>query len=373
MNSNKSGIWSVSMMLLLSIGLANHVFVLPALLKSAGRDAWLCVFPAVLVVLPWVAFIIHGIMLRTGQTQLRDWLKHKLPSAAVWVLLLPVTLLLYVHGFQTFADTVAWTSKTYLPRTPVFVLALLLMLLVVFAVWSGFRTVVLMSCLLLPPVVLLGDFVMSANMPDKNYSLLLPFVENGYYSLFSGSLYAAGGLIELSFIVFIQHYFAVKIKKWQLMLLTVLLAILTLGPTVGAITEFGPVEAAKLNYPAFAQWRLVTIGDYIEHVDFFAIFQWLSGAFVRISLSLIIVQELLPVRKSGKKLAILLIISVSYVAGAMLLMNHMVAYQTLSQYMFFASIIIAVTVMLAIWLLSFKRNPGGEGAGNEREQVPSHT
>lgn len=373
MNSNKLGIWSVSMMLLLSIGLANHVFVLPALLKAAGRDAWLCVFPAVLVVLPWVAFIIHGIMIRTGQAQLREWLKHKLPPAAVWVLLLPVILLLYVHGFQTYMDTIAWTSKTYLPRTPIFVLALLLMLLVIFAVWSGFRTVVLMSCLLLPPVVLLGDFVMSANMPDKNYALLLPLVENGYNSLFSGSLYAAGGLIELSFIVFIQHYFAVKITKWQLMLLIVLLAMLTLGPTVGAITEFGPLEAAKLNYPAFAQWRLVTIGRYIEHVDFFAIFQWISGAFVRISLSLIIVQELLPARKSSKKLIILLLISVSYIAGTILLSNHMLEYQRLSHYIFFASIIIAVTVMLAIWLLSFKRNSDGGGAGNEREQVPGHT
>lgn len=372
MSGKKIGIWSIAMMVLLSIGLANHVFVLPSLLQTAGRDAWLSVFPALLVMLPWAAFIIHGIMARTRQGRLLDWLNGKLPSAAVWALLLPVIALLYVQGFQTFADTIGWTSKTYLPRTPAFVLAVILMLLVFFAVWSGFRAVALMSCLLLPPVVLFGDFVMSANMPEKNYSLLLPLVENGYYSLFSASMYAAGGLIELSFIVFLQHYFAVKVTRWQLMLLIFILALLTLGPTIGAITEFGPAEAAKLRYPAFAQWRLVTIGDYIEHVDFFAIFQWLSGSFVRISVSLIIVLELLPARKPGKKLIILLLVCLSYIAGTLLLMNHMVQYHKLSNCLFFASIIIAFIVMLIIWLLSLSRNSGGEGEGNEGEHVPSH-
>ena len=43
---------------------------------------------------------------------------------------------------------------------------------------------------------------------------------------------------------------------------------LTLGPLIGAITEFGPNEATKQRYPAYEEWGLVTIGRYIEHLDF---------------------------------------------------------------------------------------------------------
>ncbi|WP_246628190.1 endospore germination permease [Paenibacillus oenotherae] len=372
MNSKKLGIWSIGMMLMLSVGLANHVFVLPALLVTARRDAWLCIFPALAVLIPWMIVIVHGIMKRTQPARIADWLHHRLPPIVAWIVLIPVMLLLYVHGFQTFADTIAWTSRTYLPKTPIVVISLMLMALVAFAVWSGLRAVVYMSCLLLPPVVLLGDFVMSVNTPDKNYELLLPIMENGFRSLLNGSLYAGGGLIELSFIVFIQHNMKIRMARWQLVLLLFFLALLTLGPTVGALTEFGPEQAAKLRYPAFAQWRLVTVGDYIEHVDFFAIFQWLSGSFVRTSLALIIMMDLLPVRKAGKKLILLLLISLSYVFGTLWLLNHLVLHQSVAVNVFIASIIVITLVILTIWLLSFRRASSGEGESCEREHIPSH-
>jgi hypothetical protein len=57
------------------------------------------------------------------------------------------------------------------------------------------------------------------------------------------------------------------------------------------MATYGPVESANQRYPAFEQWRLVTIGKYIAHVDFLALFQWLSGAFIRISLAIYILLD----------------------------------------------------------------------------------
>ena len=37
-------------------------------------------------------------------------------------------------------------------------------------------------------------------------------------------------------------------------------------------------------YPAYEQWRVLSIGEYISHLDFFALYQWLSGALIRIGL-----------------------------------------------------------------------------------------
>ena len=62
---------------------------------------------------------------------------------------------------------------------------------------------------------------------------------------------------------------------------------LTMGPTIGAITEFGPIEAAKQRYPAYEEWGLGSIGRFIEHFDFLSIYQWLTGAFIRVGLLVI--------------------------------------------------------------------------------------
>src|SRR5690606_22187538 len=141
--------------------------------------------------------------------------------------------------------------------------------------------------ILLPFVIVFGDFVMTANLPAKNYSLILPIAEHGWQPVFLGGLYVGGGLVELIVILLLQQELKKKVALWKLWLLSLFLVLLVFGPVLGAIAEFGPAEAARLRYPAFEEWRLVTIGNYIRHVDFFSIFQWLSGAFVRIAVSLL--------------------------------------------------------------------------------------
>ena len=77
---------------------------------------------------------------------------------------------------------------------------------------------------------------------------------------------------------------------------------LTIGPLMGALTEFGPIEAATQRYPAFEEWRLAKIGRYFEHVDFLSIYQWLTGAFVRIGFLLFVTIELLGLAQQKKRI-----------------------------------------------------------------------
>ncbi|MDV2887964.1 spore gernimation protein, partial [Alkalihalophilus pseudofirmus] len=56
----------------------------------------------------------------------------------------------------------------------------------------------------------------------------------------------------------------------------------------------------NLRYPAYEEWRLVQVGKYIRHVDFLSIYQWLSGAFVRVSISLLLLIDLLPASHNKK-------------------------------------------------------------------------
>ncbi|QNK51496.1 hypothetical protein H7F28_25210 [Brevibacterium sp. PAMC23299] len=83
------------------------------------------------------------------------------------------------------------------------------------------------------------------------------------------------------------------------------LVFLLLGPLTAALAEFGPNLAEVMRYPAYEQWRLLTIGKYIEHTDFFSIYQWLAGAYIRVSMALFLIMEVFKGKTNNVKLGIL--------------------------------------------------------------------
>src|SRR5690625_7312620 len=98
------------------------------------------------------------------------------------------------------------------------------------------------------------------------------------------------GIVELIILLFLQYRFESPFRYWHFLIIAFILTGLTLGPLVGAIVEFGPVEAASQRYPAYEEWGLARLGKYVEHVDYLSIYQWLSGAFIRITLILFTMQ-----------------------------------------------------------------------------------
>lgn len=278
--------------LVLGIGLMNHVMVVPPLLAAARRDAWISVLITIVPYLAWTT-VLYGIMRLTRQQPLLPWLRRHFGKLASGLTRFIFAVYLLFVCVMTLKDTINWTHNSYLPRTPLLALAISLVLLCAMAAWCGIQAIAVTAGILLPFVIMFGDFVMSANLPAKNYSLLMPMFEHGWHPVLQGGLYVGGGLAELIVILLLQQQLKRDVGLWKMWLLSLFLVLLVFGPVAGAIAEFGPDEAAKLRYPAFEEWRLVTIGTYIRHVDFLSIFQWLSGAFIRIAVSLLLLAELL--------------------------------------------------------------------------------
>lgn len=186
---------------------------------------------------------------------------------------------------------------TYLPQTPKSVVAAIFILLGLFIASSGVRSIAITSGILLPLVWILGYFVMAANFPYKDYSKMFPVFTQGAGPILQAMIYAGGGFMEVFILIFIRHHISKPVRFGTWILLDFILCGL-LGPLLGAIATYGPVESANQRFPAFEQWRLVVIGKYIAHIDFLALYQWLSGAFIRIALALYII--LYWVRPNGK-------------------------------------------------------------------------
>ncbi|WP_225230264.1 GerAB/ArcD/ProY family transporter [Ureibacillus galli] len=191
---------------------------------------------------------------------------------------------------------------TFLPETPQFFLLTIYIILCFLLVSKNILTIVIVNAFVLFFVVVFGFFVAFTNLQVKDYSYLLPIFENGLLPITKSIVFPASGFIELFLLLFLQHYFKEKMKWYHLAIMLFILMGLTLGPLMGAITIFGPEEAAKQRYPAFEEWGLVSIGAFITHMDFLSIYQWLTGTFIRVGLLLFIAADILNITGESKKI-----------------------------------------------------------------------
>ncbi|WP_158630007.1 endospore germination permease [Cohnella sp. AR92] len=288
------------MMMLLSIGLMNHVIIAPMILDEAGRDSWIAIILTA-ALLPLLLLPLYATMRSIGTQQLPVWLEERAGRVTKNILIVAFGLLLAAIAISTAFDTVTWGETTYLPNTPPFVTSIVFVALSVSGAILGIHVIAYVSCLLLPVVTVLGFFVSGANTPHKDYSQLLPVMEHGWSPIVNGMVMVAGGFIELTLFTLFQGYVDKPFRKSHLAVTSAIVVILSLGPIIGILTLLGPYEATIQRYPAFVQWRQVQIGKYFEHVDFFAIFQWISGAYIRTACALALIMDLFQIRNRVKR------------------------------------------------------------------------
>lgn len=305
LTNKKISIFGTFLVMLLTLGITNHVILIPLLLQSAGRDAWIGILFTAVLQIGWV-FLFYLIMKRTKQQSIFEWFKNRCGRVLGWIFALTVAVYCFFTALIMVRETTTWINATFLPLTPKLVVSISLVSLCVFIAYHGIRSIAIVSGILLPVVWILGHFVALANMQYKDYSLLTPLFVNGYKPVLQSMVVAGGGFMEIIVLIFIQHHISKKIKYWHLIILVLLLAGLTAGPVAGAIANFGPAMAMNARYPAYDQWMLVTVTKYITHLDFFALYQWISGAVIRTALFLYILVESSGIPKSKSRLWLLL-------------------------------------------------------------------
>lgn len=283
------------------IGLKNHVTIIPPLLDVVGRDGWASVIMSAVIIFFWLFFLVY-IQKKTNQEPIRDWLDGKIGKTGSTIVIYIIAIFLFILAAFTMVETLQWVNTTFLPQTPVTILLLIYTTLCIFLVTTSLQTIVILNVFVLFGVVVFGFFVAFTNIQVKDYELLRPFFEHGFQPVIKGMIYPASGFIELIILLFLQHQFKDRIRWYHFGIMLFILMGLTLGPLMGAVAEFGPTEAAKQRYPAYEEWGLVSIGRYIEHLDFFSIYQWLTGTFIRVSFLLYVIADLFKMTGDPKQI-----------------------------------------------------------------------
>ncbi|QAV26949.1 spore gernimation protein [Neobacillus thermocopriae] len=290
----------VIIVFMLSVGLVNHVMVIPVLLEVAGRDAWVSILVTAILYTIWLLFLYRIIKKMNGQTFF-EWVSQRMGRFIAWAFCITIALFLFLMMSVTIKDTLTWTITSYFPQTPIFILSVLFVLITYICVSSNIQSLAIAAGVILFFVVILGFFVMTTNFLYKDYTRLFPIFEKGMLPMLRGVAYSAGGLVELALLIFLQQRIKPTIQFKNIWILGMILVGLTLGPLMGSITIFNVSEAVNQRYPAYEQWRMLQIGKYISHVDFFSIYQWLSGSLIRVCFILFVIVDLFPLQTPYQK------------------------------------------------------------------------
>lgn len=363
MDSDKITTLSAAMMILTSGGILNHVIIIPMLLQAAGRDAWLSVIlTGLIIVAVWIPLMLL-IMKRSRQQQLHAWLQQRLGKAASWLIAGLAAIHFFIICWLTMRDVTYWAKVSYLPNSPKAVITVTFILVILALAGAGLRSIAVANGILLPVIIVLGLFVMTANFPHKDYRLMFPLFEHGQLPLLRGMIYAGAGLAEVLYFVFIQHRLKSNLRFLPLAAVGLLLVELTLGPLLGTIAIFGPEESARMRFPSYEQWRLVTFGHFFEHIDFLSIYQWLSGACIRISLALYIVLDMLNLTAPKRRNTVLILLAAALAVASQYPVSDSDFSTVLSVYVLPGSLIfltVFAAVLAAVALT--ERNKAGENA-----------
>lgn len=357
MNASTTKITVIQLLMIFALtnGLIDHVIINPMLLDASGRDAWITVLVTGIPFIAW-CLLLAWMIGKSGQQKWQTWISGKTHPVVSWLLMLPVCAILYLIGATTVIHTVKWNTTNYLPASPALVLTLTLVLICFFITIWGLRTIAVTAGILFPVVCLLGVFVSVFNHSEKDYRLLTPVLEHGWAPVLDGALYASSGYVEVIFILMLQHKLSQKIKTWHLLAYSLFIIGIMLGPIVGAITEFGPKEASNQMTPPYEQWRLVKVGEYIEHVDFFSIFQWMSGACIRISVAVYLIADTLKLSGKARKWVMAMIMA-SYLFVGIIRTNDYAYYKWMYAFFLPFSLVIVLVVTVTWMVITLLAKP----------------
>ncbi|MNO29864.1 Spore germination protein A2 [compost metagenome] len=346
------------MIIMLSTGLLNHVIIIPILLNAAKRDSWISVLLAGLCALVWI-FILHIGSTKINKQHLFKWLAKAYHPIVGRTLAIVACVYMLILCMLTTRDTIYWVHLTFSPDTPILILTFVLLLISAINAYLGIQSLANTAGILLPFVIILGFFIMFSNATHKDYSLLKPILEHGMQPVWSGSVYVGAGFVEVIMLFFMQHHIKSRLSYLSFMIMVLLLLGLTMGPIIGAIVEFGPDQANKLRFPAYEEWRLLTIGRYIEHLDFFSVYQWFSGAFLRISLTMFLILDILQIQSRKVKMLVLGSISLVIVVFTLIPFSDQIFLKMLSSYVLPFSLwgVLAFSVIIA-GLISMAQRKG---------------
>lgn len=347
------------MMLLVTYIISTATVFLPAFVaQEAKEDSWLSVVFGTIF-----ALIIVNISISLGLKYPDKTIIHY-ACDITGNIIGKVIGVSYVYMFALIAWAVTRELEdifviAFNPEAPILAIGIITILVATYAVFSGLEVIARLNELLLPLGIIVLFFIALLNIPNIKLSHLQPVLYNGIYPSLKGSMFILSWLVETLIILQIIPYVKEKerIRKYTNISLVFLGCSLMIG--VLTIATFGVNLTSKFLFPALQYVRLASIGPYIQNLDVMIMMVWISGIFIKISLSYYLTATALSQVTNSKShknyiIPIGFIVIILSVASSRMLVEHLYFLKYILPFYFLVMTLVIPLILLLISALRKK-------------------
>lgn len=176
-------------------------------------------------------------------------------------------------------------TTAIMPETPILFFVVSLTLFCAYAVRSGIEVIGRMCEIIVPIVLIAIISIFLLLLKDMDLKALTPVMEKGFFSVLHGGFTITARTYEILELAMLFPYLnnQKKVKTVFILGFSVIIIVLLLI-TIPIITVFGVELAKTRTLPYFSAVRLVSVGDFIEHIETIHLGIWVFGIFIKVSI-----------------------------------------------------------------------------------------
>ncbi|BCG61095.1 GerAB/ArcD/ProY family transporter [Paenibacillus sp. URB8-2] len=269
-----------------------------AFIKLGGRDTWIAMILASLIILlyVWLILMIHK---KTGHYNLLDIYSKALGKwvGAFFACLFLLTILLTIFESAGAEAIVIHTGFQLL--TPAWVYVAVTALSGVYIVKKGIASVTITTIIVIFFISISGIILGFLTHKYKETKHIFPILEHGMTAGFFLSTIKILGALSCV-IIFIPYLDSVRDKTKLIKHSTIALLFIIqmlIFSMLGVIMTFGPERAEDLLFPKLTQTQIVSAFGFLEAGELFVMLQVVAGWFIRYVVCFFAIMEL--IRLSG--------------------------------------------------------------------------
>lgn len=275
----------------IQLGLINITYVLstsdvflPAFVaKEAKQDSWISVLIATMssLLIVFIQLAISNKYPNKTITQYSCDILGRFLGKFIGV------LYVYFYFFAAYAVTRELGEIfviSFNPVAPISVYSIFTITIAGYAVYKGITAIARINTILLPLGIFVLMFIACINIPIIDLNYFLPVMYKGIKPVLKGSILIQTWLIETFIILQLIPYVKDKKSVNRNIIASVIFLSLSLQVGVMTIGIFGPLTG-KVLFPALQFAKYSSIGYYIKNLDISIMAVWVSGIFIKISVS----------------------------------------------------------------------------------------
>lgn len=263
--------------------LATAILLVPSItFKFAERDMWLSPIWASLTGLltVYIAVQLNKFYPKENIVQYSEHILGVIPGKVLGF----IYLFFYMHITSImFREYAEFVIGNFLPKTPMIVIIASLAVVCAYAVHGGVEVLGRAAQMFVPIIMLLLALMNILIIPDLELKNMFPLLEHGIMPSIMGSLTPQAWFSEFLLISFLLPFLRDREKGRKWGMISVLVVMLTMVVTnFTSLFLFGGITAG-ITYPVMSLAKLISIADFITHLESLVMALWVAGTFLKIS------------------------------------------------------------------------------------------